>query len=126
MRHSPIELRLLRCCKDWGIANFTVFAFSTENWSRSAVEVNFLMQLFERLLDSQLEQMHSEGVRIRFIGDRSQVPIALQAMMDKSIDKTADNQAVTFNIVINYGSRHEIIQACRSITQKVESGQLDP
>ena len=97
MRHSPIELRLLRCCKDWGIANFTVFAFSTENWSRSAVEVNFLMQLFERLLDSQLEQMHSEGVRIRFIGDRSQVPIALQAMMDKSIDKTADNQAVTFN-----------------------------
>ena len=68
---------LLRCCKDWGIANFTVFAFSTENWSRPAVEVNFLMQLFKGLLDSQLDQMHSEGVQIRFIGDRSQVPIAV-------------------------------------------------
>ena len=47
-------------------------------------------------------------------------------MMDKSIDKTADNQAVTFNIAINYGSRNEIIQACRSIAQKVQSGELDP
>ncbi len=117
---------LLRCCKDWGIANFTVFAFSTENWRRPAVEVNFLMQLFKGLLDSQLEQMHSEGVRIRFLGDRSQVPIDLQSMMDKSIDKTADNQAVTFNIAINYGSRNEIIQACRSIAQKVQFGKLDP
>ena len=117
---------LLRCCKDWGIANFTVFAFSTENWSRPAFEVNFLMRLFEGLLDSQLEQMHSEGIRIIFLGDRSQVPIALQSMMDKLIDKTANNQAVTFNIAINYGSRNEIIQACRSIAQKAQSGELDP
>jgi undecaprenyl diphosphate synthase len=117
---------LLRCCKDWGIANFTVYAFSTENWGRPAVEVNFLMQLFEGLLNSELEQMHAEGVRIRFLGDRSQVPIGLQSMMDKSIAKTANNRAVTFNIAINYGSRAEIIQACKSIGNLIRSGELDP
>jgi undecaprenyl diphosphate synthase len=116
---------LLRCCKDWGIANFTVYAFSTENWGRPAVEVDFLMRLFEGLLDSELEQMHAEGVRIRFLGDRSQVPIGLQRMMDKSIDKTQSNQAVTFNIAINYGSRKEILQACKSIAELVKAGELD-
>ncbi|WP_373538939.1 isoprenyl transferase [Chamaesiphon sp.] len=117
---------LLRCCKDWGIANFTVFAFSTENWGRPAVEVNFLMQLFTGLLASELVQMHAEGVRIRFLGDRSQVPIFLQTMMDKAIITTASNQAVTFNIAINYGSRSEIVNACRSIAQKVQANQLEP
>jgi undecaprenyl diphosphate synthase len=117
---------LLYCCKDWGIANFTLYAFSTENWGRPAAEVNFLMQLFEGLLDSELDYMHAEGVRIRFLGDRSQVPVTLQKMMDKSIAKTANNQAVTFNIAINYGSRHEIIQACQSIASKVRSGNLNP
>jgi undecaprenyl diphosphate synthase len=116
---------ILRCCKDWGIANFTVYAFSTENWGRPEAEVNFLMRLFEGLLDSELAQMHAEGVRIRFLGDRSQVPIGLQNMMDKSIKKTANNQAVTFNIAINYGSRNEILQACRSISERVKSGELD-
>jgi undecaprenyl diphosphate synthase len=116
---------ILRCCKDWGIANFTVYAFSTENWGRPEAEVNFLMRLFEGLLDSELAQMHAEGVRIRFLGDRSQVPIGLQNMMDKSIEKTANNQAVTFNIAINYGSRNEILQACRSISERVKSGELD-
>jgi undecaprenyl diphosphate synthase len=117
---------LLRCCKDWGIANFTVYAFSTENWGRPAAEVNFLMRLFEGLLDSELDKMHTEGVRIRFLGDRSQVPITLQKMMDKSTEKTAHNRAVTFNIAINYGSRHEIVQACKSIAERVQCGELDP
>jgi undecaprenyl diphosphate synthase len=117
---------LLRCCKDWGIANFTVYAFSTENWGRPAAEVDFLMRLFEGLLDSELSQMHAEGVRIRFLGDRSQVPIGLQKMMDKSTKKTSNNRAVTFNIAINYGSRHEILQACKSIATQAQLGTLDP
>jgi undecaprenyl diphosphate synthase len=117
---------LLRCCKDWGIANFTVYAFSTENWGRPAAEVNCLMGLFEGLLDSELSQLDAEGVRIRFLGDRSQIPISLHNMMDKSMIKTADNQSVTFNIAINYGSRHEIIQACQTIATRAKCGELDP
>lgn len=117
---------LLRCCKDWGVANFTVYAFSTENWRRPAAEVDFLMKLFEGLLDSELAQLHEEGVRVRFLGDRSQVPIGLQTMMDKSIATTEHNHAVTFNIAINYGGRHEILQACKSIATLIRSGELDP
>jgi undecaprenyl diphosphate synthase len=117
---------LLRCCKDWGIANFTVYAFSTENWGRPAAEVNFLMRLFEGLLDSELAQLHAERVQIRFLGDRSQVPITLQKMMDKSIETTAGNRSVTFNIAINYGGRNEILQACKSIAKLVRAGELDP
>jgi undecaprenyl diphosphate synthase len=116
---------LLRCCKDWKIANFTVYAFSTENWGRPAAEVDFLMRLFEGLLDSELAQLHAEGVRVRFLGDRSQVPISLQKMMDKSIETTSENRAVTFNIAINYGGRHEILQACKSIATLAQAGELD-
>ncbi|WP_295621777.1 isoprenyl transferase [Chamaesiphon sp. GL140_3_metabinner_50] len=117
---------LLRCCKDWGVANFTVYAFSTENWRRPAAEVDFLMKLFEGLLDSELAKLHEEGVRVRFLGDRSQVPIGLQTMMDKSIATTEHNRAVTFNIAINYGGRHEILQACKSIATLIRAGELDP
>ncbi len=117
---------LLRCCKDWGVANFTVYAFSTENWRRPAAEVDFLMKLFEGLLDSELAKLHEEGVRVRFLGDRSQVPIGLQRMMDKSIVTTEHNRAVTFSIAINYGGRHEILQACKSIATLIRAGELDP
>ncbi len=117
---------LLRCCKDWGIANFTVYAFSTENWGRPAAEVDFLMRLFEGLLESELGEMHAEGVRLRFLGDRSQVPATLQKMMDRSMEKTAHNRAVNFNVAINYGSRNEIATACKSIAKQVRLGELDP
>jgi undecaprenyl diphosphate synthase len=123
---ANIVKSLLRCCKDWGIANFTVYAFSTENWGRPEAEVDFLMRLFEGLLDSELAEMHDEGVRLRFLGDRSQVPSTLRKMMEKSIEKTASNQAVNFNVAINYGSRKEITQACRSIADRIKSGELNP
>jgi undecaprenyl diphosphate synthase len=123
---ANIVKSLLRCCKDWGIANFTVYAFSTENWGRPEAEVDFLMRLFEGLLDSELAEMHDEGVRLRFLGDRSQVPLTLRKMMEKSMEKTASNQAVNFNVAINYGSRNEITQACKSIAYQIKSGELKP
>jgi undecaprenyl diphosphate synthase len=123
---ANIVKSLLRCCKDWGIANFTVYAFSTENWGRPEAEVDFLMRLFEGLLDSELAEMHDEGVRLRFLGDRSQVPLTLRKMMEKSMEKTASNQAVNFNVAINYGSRNEITQACKSIADRIQSGELKP
>jgi undecaprenyl diphosphate synthase len=123
---AHIVKSLLRCCKDWGIANFTVYAFSTENWGRPEAEVNFLMQLFEGLLDSELAEMHDEGVRLRFLGDRSQVPLSLRKMMERSMEKTASNQAVNFNVAINYGSRNEITQAAKSIAHQIKSGELSP
>ncbi|MEL7329259.1 MAG: isoprenyl transferase [Cyanobacteria bacterium J06559_1] len=115
---------LLRCCKDWGVGALTAYAFSTENWRRPTAEVDFLMVLFEKMLRKELKAMHAEGVRIRFIGDLSELSPSLQREMTRAMDETADNTAIDFNVAINYGSRNEIVHACQQITQKIERGEL--
>ena len=115
---------MLRYCKDLGIATLTAYAFSTENWGRPTGEVNFLMSLFERLLQKELKEMEAEEVCINFIGDLTPLPQSLQQEMRHSMERTKNNQGVFFNVAINYGSRHEIIKACRTIAQKVQQGEL--
>jgi undecaprenyl diphosphate synthase len=117
---------LVRCCKDWGIPTLTVYAFSTENWQRPLKEVEFLMHLFERLLRKELTEMYQEGVRLQFLGDLSELPKSLQNEMMRACQTTAQNQAVTFNIAVNYGSRLEITRACQRLAQKVQQGLLAP
>lgn len=117
---------ILRCCKDWGIKALTAYAFSTENWGRPNGEVEFLMALFERLLRKELEEMQREGVCIRFLGNLTPLPDSLQREIQRSQQETANNQEVYFNIAINYGGRHEIIHACRSLAQQVQQGELLP
>ncbi len=115
---------LLRCCKDWGIGALTAYAFSTENWRRPTAEVDFLMVLFEKLLRKELCEMHREGVRIRFIGDLSELSPTLQEEIARATKETAHNTAIEFNVAINYGSRSEIIQACQKVAAKVEQGEI--
>ena len=115
---------LLRCCKDWGIGALTAYAFSTENWRRPTSEVDFLMVLFEKMLRKELKEMHREGVRIRFIGDLSELSPSLQREIKRAMEETANNTAVDFNVAINYGSRNEIVQACQQVAQKVERGEM--
>jgi undecaprenyl diphosphate synthase len=117
---------ILRCCKDWGIKALTAYAFSTENWGRPNGEVEFLMALFESLLRKELQEMQREGVCIRFIGDLTPLPQSLQREIERSQQTTADNQDVYFNIAINYGGRHEILNACRLLAQQVQQGELLP
>jgi undecaprenyl diphosphate synthase len=111
---------LLRCCKDWGISTLTAYAFSTENWLRPPEEVEFLMTLFERLLQRELAELQREGVQVRFIGDLSCLPPVLQASIERAMVTTAQNDAVTFNVAMNYGSRQEIVRACRQIAAAVD------
>ena len=126
-RQGAIALKsLLRCCKDWGIESLTVYAFSTENWRRSGEEVNFLMVLFEHLLRKELAELHAEAVRLRFIGDLTRLPGSLQAEIEGAIEKTADNQAIQFNVAMNYGSRREMAHVCHQIAKQVQQGMLDP
>jgi len=117
---------LVRCCKDWGIPTLTVYAFSTENWQRPLPEVEFLMRLFERLLQIELAELHQEGVRLRFLGQVSALPSPLQMEIERACITTAQNQAVTFNIAVNYGSRDELVQACQRLAQQVQRGTLAP
>jgi undecaprenyl diphosphate synthase len=115
---------MLRYCKDLGVKTLTAYAFSTENWGRPTGEVNFLMGLFERLLQKELKEMEEEEVCINFIGDLTPLPPSLQQEMHRSMERTKNNQGVFFNVAINYGSRHEMINACKAIAEKVQQGQL--
>lgn len=115
---------ILRYCKDLGIKTLTAYAFSTENWGRPTGEVSFLMSLFERLLQKELKEMEEEEVCINFIGDLTALPPSLQQEMHRSMERTKHNQGVFFNVAINYGSRHEMINACKAIAQKVQQGEL--
>lgn len=116
---------LLRCCKDWGIAALTAYAFSTENWGRPLEEVEFLMTLFERVLRRELKEMMEENVRIRFVGDLGKLPPSLQEEIAKSMKETEYNKGIDFTIATNYGGRQEIIHACRAIALEVAKGTLE-
>lgn len=118
--------QILQCCKNWGIDTLTVYAFSTENWSRPKVEIEFLMSLFENMLDRELQEMHSQGVCLKFLGDITPLPQSLQKLIERSILKTQNNREISFNVALNYGSRQEIVRACRNLAKMVREGKLDP
>lgn len=115
---------LVRCCKDWGISALTAYAFSTENWRRPTEEVDFLMALFEKLMRRELAEMHREGVRISFVGDLSELSPSLQSTLAEAMAQTAANTAVHFSVAINYGSRNEMVNACRRVAAQVQAGAL--
>lgn len=117
---------ILRCCKDWGIEALTVYAFSTENWGRPLEEVQFLMTLFQSVLRRELNEMVSEGVKIRFVGDLEALPESLRAEIQRATDATSGNGGILFNVATNYGGRQEIVQACQKLALQVQAGKLDP
>ena len=108
----------LRACDDFGIKYLTVYAFSTENWKRKKEEVDFLMELLALTLTNELEEMHSEGVVISFIGDTSKLSTKLQKILNNSVEKTKNNNGVHLQIAFNYGARDEIVNAVKSIVNE--------
>jgi len=108
----------LRACDDFGIKYLTVYAFSTENWNRKKEEVDFLMELLALTLTNELAEMHSEGVKISFIGDISKLSNKLQKILANSVETTKNNTGVNLQIAFNYGARDEILHAVKSIAQK--------
>jgi undecaprenyl diphosphate synthase len=116
----------LRLCSDWGIHALTAYAFSTENWSRPGEEVNFLMTLFERVLQAELQALEAEQVRIRFLGDLKALPQKLQELIADATARTAGNNGIHFNVCTNYGGRRELVQAAQRLAQRAAAGELDP
>jgi undecaprenyl diphosphate synthase len=104
----------LRDAVDLGIAELTVYSFSTENWSRSPAEVSALMEMFGRRIDQETPELHEEGVRMRFIG-RRQAPVSPELIerMDWAESVTQDNARITLFVAFNYGGRAEILDAAR-------------
>ena len=116
----------LRQCSDWGIGALTAYAFSTENWSRPGDEVNFLMTLFEGVLQKELRSLEEEQVRIRFLGDLDGLPEKLQRLIDDATERTAKNSGIHFNVCTNYGGRRELVRAAQRLAKQAASGTLDP
>jgi undecaprenyl diphosphate synthase len=103
----------LRDAVELGIEEFTVYSFSTENWSRPAAEVQGLMEMFSQRIARETPELHSEGVRMRFIGRRGGIPPRLGEQMDWAEEMTAANAKITLFVAFNYGGRAEILDAAR-------------
>ena len=103
----------LRDAAELGIEEFTVYSFSTENWSRPASEVQGLMEMFSRRIAEETPELHEEGVRMRFIGRREAVPAGLCEQMDWAEEMTSANSRITLYVAFNYGGRAEIVDAAR-------------
>lgn len=103
----------LRDAVELGIEELTIFSFSTENWSRSPEEVGALMRMFGQRLDVETPELHEEGVRMRFLGRRSDVDPRLVEKMEWAEGLTAGNDRITLFIAFNYGGRAEIVDAAR-------------
>ncbi len=108
-----------------GVADLTVYAFSTENWRRPTDEVRFLMNFNESLLVRRADELDDRDVRVRFIGRRGRpVPRRLVRLIDRTEALTADNGRMTLRIAFNYGGRTEIVDAARSLADDVAAGRL--
>ncbi|HYB25634.1 MAG TPA: polyprenyl diphosphate synthase [Solirubrobacteraceae bacterium] len=111
----------LRDAVDLGVEELTVYSFSTENWTRPAVEVQGLMAMMGRRIEAETPELHDEGVRMRFIGRRSDpVPQRLVERMSWAEELTRENTRITLFVAFNYGGRAEIVDAARTFTEGTE------
>jgi len=117
---------VVETCIDLGIPYLTVYAFSTENWKRSQEEVNALMELLVEYIDKELFKLKENGVRINTIGNISELPFNAISRINNAETETAQNQKLDLQIALNYGGRTEILDAVKSISQKVAAGSLQP
>ncbi len=116
---------LAQACPGLGIRYLTLYAFSTENWKRSTEEVLGLMSLFARYIKREAGRMNKEGVRLRFIGDRTRLDPKLQALCDWIEAETAQNDRFFLSVALNYGGRDEITRATRAMARDVAEGRLE-
>lgn len=118
--------KLVKHAAKVGLSYMTVYAFSSENWQRGQEEVDYLFELFARVLTDELEELHGAGVRLRFIGKLEDMPQNLQEGFNRAMELTCDNKGLNLQIALNYGSRLEIAEACKMIAEKAMSGAIKP
>ena len=118
--------KIIKISKKLGCKVLTVYAFSTENWSRPEKEVDFLINLFEKVLKKEIEEIHKESIKIKFIGDLSPFPESLKFTLNSSEILTKNNLDFTLNVCVNYGGRQEIVRVAKEIAQKSFSGEIKP
>lgn len=118
--------KVVEACGKRGIETLTLFAFSSENWKRPQREVSLLMRLFVEAIQREVQDLHTNDVRLRFIGDRSLLPENLERQMASSEQLTGGNTGLQLNIAVSYGGRWDILRAAGRVAQRIAAGELDP
>ena len=107
--------RVMYACDDLGIEVLSIYAFSTENWSRSRREVGGLMRLFEETVQKEFDELHERGIRVYISGRRDGLSPHLVRMLEDAEERTRDNRKGVLNVCLNYGGRAEIVDAARRL-----------
>lgn len=109
-----------------GIGYLTLFAFSSENWSRPKTEVRALMALLKKFVQSETNRMMKHNIRFNVIGNRAELPDEINQTLDASLTATAANSGMVLTLALSYGGRQEIIRAAAQIAREVRDGTLQP
>lgn len=117
---------LCRNCGRFGVRYLTVYAFSTENWTRPENEVNALMELFVEFFEKYDAELEKEGIRVRFSGDIEALPDHVREVCAVAEENSRSRNRMDLIIAMNYGGRHEIVQACRRIARSAVEKRIDP
>lgn len=129
MGHSAGAKNVEPMCKaawDLGIKYLTVYAFSTENWTRSDDEVSTLMKLLKEYMEGCIEKSRKNNMRVRVIGDVSKLSKDLQESIKRLEDYSKDFDGLQFQVALNYGGRDDIVRAVKKIAEKARTGEMNP
>ncbi|HAZ09768.1 MAG TPA: isoprenyl transferase [Candidatus Omnitrophica bacterium] len=118
--------RTVKACLKIGVKHLTLYAFSTENWSRPEHEVKALFQLLENFIDREFKIFHDNRIRLHIIGERERIQKDLLAKMESAEKDTKDYDSLTLNIALSYGGRQEILNAVRILAEDVRSAKINP
>jgi undecaprenyl diphosphate synthase len=120
---KPTRMVIQECGRR-GVEALTLFAFSSENWNRPPEEVSSLMTLFVDSLDREIDELHANRVRVRFIGDRKLLAVRLQSRIAAAEQRTGANDGLKLQIAMSYGGRWDIVQAAQELARQCSSGSI--
>lgn len=114
---------IIRECDDLKVKALTIYAFSTENWTRSPEEVGALMNLLLKYFSSEIDELHEKGVCIRILGDVGGLPAPQRNAVNAAMERTKDNTGLKLNIALNYGGRDELLRAAKILARRALAGE---
>jgi undecaprenyl diphosphate synthase len=118
--------KLIRAAADKNIKILTLFAFSSENWTRPAEEVSALMHLFIQSLKKEIYKLHENNIQLRIIGNGTRLNPALKKAMQEAVTLTAQNRGMILVVAIDYGGQWDIVHTAQKLSQKVQTGEITP
>ena len=118
--------RTVRAAAARGIRYLTIYSFSSENWRRPASEIADLMNLLKLFVRRDLSELHRANIRVRILGERTDLKTDIAALLDETESVTRDNTGLTLIVAFNYGSRQEIVRAARRLAEDVATGRIAP